>query len=547
MKHRVSVQGTTGCLAALLVGVVLAAPAAAADPEFRRIDGRGNNVANPAWGAAGAAFRRISEPYYADAVGQPFVAGRPNVRAISNAVCSQPELAPNPVGASDMLWQWGQFLDHDIDLVPEADPAEDFSVRVPAGDPFFDPFFDGFHRIPLHRSQYEMIGAPAVREQINTITSYIDASNVYGSDLARSEFLRAFDGKGRLRSASGRWLPRNSRHLPNAPTPMDPSFPLAGDVRASEQIGLLAMHTLFLREHNKLARRTRLLERTYKALAGERPEELTDELRYQLARVLVGAEMQSITYNEFLPVLLGHGAMTPYGGYDPSIDATVSNEFATAAYRLGHSLLSPVIERRGRDGRTSGFGHLPLRDAFFDPTRLRDEGGLAPILRGLAWKKAQHLDVMVVDDVRNFLFGIPRSGGLDLASLNMQRARDHGIPPYNVLREAMGLDPAEDFADITSDPAVQDRLESVYRNVDEVDPWVGMLAEDRMGMGLMGELQMAFVTDTFERLRTGDRFWYENILHARLVRWVEKQTLATIIKRNTNVGSEIGEDVFLVP
>lgn len=148
--------------------------------------------------------------------------------------------------------------------------------------------------------------------------------------------------------------------------------------------------------------------------------------------------MQVITYREFLPLLLGPDALRPYQGYDPSADATIMNSFSTAAYRLGQSLLSTTLRRLDANGQTIGAGDLPLRDAFFAPDEIV-EHGIEPLLRGLASQVCQDLDVHVVDDVRNFLFGPPGGGGFDLASLNIQRGRDHGLPGYNDAREGMGL------------------------------------------------------------------------------------------------------------
>ncbi len=91
------------------------------------------------------------------------------------------------------------------------------------------------------------------------------------------------------------------------------------------------------------------------------------------------------------------------------------------------------------------------------------------MLRGLARQRAQEIDPFVVDAVRNFLFGPPGAGGFDLAALNIQRGRDHGLPSYNQARVEYGLAPVQTFADLTTNPAVQARLASVYATVEEVD------------------------------------------------------------------------------
>lgn len=524
-------------LAALALGTSLVAQVPGPPSEFRSIDGNGNNLGSPRWGSAGMAFERMMAPDYGDGVKTPAGAGRPSPREISNLVAAQLALFDNEAGATDYLWQWGQFLDHDLDLSP-TNPDEPFDIRVPLGDPFFDPFSTGQEFIPLNRSASVL--AQGVRQQRNVITAFMDASNVYGSDRKRAAALRATDGTGRLLTSDGDLLPFNLAGLPNAPDP-SPGFFLAGDERANEQVGLTAMHTLFVREHNYWAD---LIGVSDDVVAGGQGAGLTPELTYQWARAIVGAEMQAITYNEFLPVLLGPDALEPYDGYDPTLNAGIVNEFAAAAYRVGHTMLSPILRRVGADGNTIPAGDLFLADAFFNPAEIIAEG-IDPLLRGLAAQSAQEIDAFVVDDVRNFLFGPPGAGGLDLASLNLQRGRDHGLPSYNAVRIAMGLAPATSFADITSNVLVQTRLAQTYGSVDDVELWIGGLAEDHVNGGVVGETFFTILKRQFEVLRDGDRLWYELTFPDEAVALIEQQTLATIVRRNTDIGAELQDNVFL--
>lgn len=498
--------------------------------EFRTIDGSNNNLINLDWGAAGTELMRMMSAEYPLSDGSvPARMNGPSARAVSNAVNASPGNLPNANGASDYLWQWGQFLDHDIDETPVG--AETFDIEVPAGDPWFDPMNTGTQVIGMHRSEY-MIDGSGNRQHLNNITAYIDASNVYGSEDALAHWLRTNDGTGMLKTSAGDLLPFNTDGFPNAPTGSDPTLFLAGDVRCNEQAGLTAMHTLFVREHNYWAQQ----------LAIQFPSADGDEL-YERARAIVAAEMQSITFNEFLPVLLGNTAMGAYNGYDEAMAPMIANEFATAAYRMGHTMLSPNLRRIEATDQTAIDGDLPLRDAFFNPTNIIDHG-IDGILRGLASQKAQEIDPFVVDDVRNFLFGPPGSGGFDLASLNIQRGRDHGIPHYNALRAMAGLPPVTDFSEISSNPSVVAGLASVYADVDSIDPWVGLLAEDHAPGAMVGATLSMILQDQFERLRTGDRFWYESYLPADLVALVESQTLSVIIQRNTGIGGELSDNVF---
>lgn len=503
---------------------------------YRSIDGTGNHETHFWLGAAHTPLMRLAPSDYGDQWASMAGSSRPSAREVSNAVCADTLDAVNTLGASDFLWQWGQFVDHDIDLTETREPFSAAPIPVPLGDPWFDPTGTGLETIDLFRSRYDFGTGydPYPRQQINELTHFIDASNVYGSDDVRAAALRTNDGTGRLRVGTGDLLPFNTQGLPNGGG-TDPTLFLAGDVRANEQVGLIAMHTLFVREHNRLAQEI-----------NSNDPSLTGEEIYQEARRIVGALMQVITYNEFLPALLGSNAMRPYRGYVVNVSPAIANEFSTALFRFGHSALSPTLLRLDATLNPIPEGNLALRDAFFRPDRIVNEGGIEPLLRGLASQACSRIDTEIIDDVRNFLFGPPGAGGFDLPALNIQRGRDHGLPSYNAMREAMGLVAKQTFAEISSNPAVQARLASVYASVDEVDLWVGALAEDPRSGGHLGELAFRVIRDQFERLRQGDRYWYQRTFTAEEIAELESTTLADVIRRNTSIGSEMSDDVFHV-
>lgn len=505
--------------------------------EERTIEGTDNNPATPSLGAAGTQLMRLSGPNYADGVAAP-VTNRPNTRMVSNRVSAEPVVKPNSFGLSSFLWQWGQFIDHDISLTPEASPLEPMDIPVPTGDRFFDPQATGDQVISFLRSEYDHNSGTDnanPRQQMNVITTFIDGSVIYGSDVERNQWLRTFSG-GQLRTSAGRLLPFNDGSQENQGGNGSTLF-VSGDIRANEQIVLTALHTLFVREHNRLVAR----------FADEHPE-WNDEQLFQHARRFIGGLLQAITYNEFLPALLGDGALSPYRGYDPAVNPSLSNEFTTAVFRFGHSLLPTVILRLDENGNPISAGNLPLRDAFFRPDRLVTEGGIAPLLRGLAAQPSAELDAAVTDEVRNFLFGQPGAGGFDLVSRNMQRGRDHGLPGFNALRRAYGLAPYTSFTSLAVAPETAATLAELYTSVDELDAWLGCLVERRMFESpVVGETQFAVMKKQFERLRDGDRFWFENDPNLSDAERAEirRTRLSQVILRNTEIGS-IQEDVFFV-
>lgn len=482
------------------------------------VDGSGNNLENPDWGSTHIELQRLTTVEYADGLSDPAGEDRPSAREISNAVADQTTSEVNDRYLTDMVWLWGQFIDHDIDLSESADPAESFPIEVPAGDVDFDPAGTGQVTINLSRTVYEVDGE-GVRQQVNVITAYMDGSQVYGSDQETADSLREFSG-GRMLTSEGDLLPIG-----------ESGFFKAGDIRANENVALTSMHTLWVREHNRLA----------EEIAAADPS-LSDEEIYQAARTIVIAELQAITYNDWLPAILGVDAISDYEGYDPSVNSSIANVFSTAAFRFGHSMLSTELLRLDNTGEVIEAGNISLSDAFFSPGEVIDNG-IDSLLLGASSQLAQELDSQVVDDVRNFLFGPPGAGGFDLASLNIQRGRDHGLADYNQIRVDYGLEPVTSFGDITSDPELAGKFESLYGSVDNIDAWVGILAEDHVPGSSMGELGRTIIADQFERIRDGDRLWYQNSLSGETLAMVENTTLADVLMRNTEI-TGLRDNVF---
>ncbi len=506
--------------------------------SYRTIDGSGNNLKNPQMNRAETRLVRLAPPAYADGISSFAGPDRPNPREISNIVNKQEELIPNRNPTTNFMWLWGQFTDHDMTLSDEFG-SEPVNIEIPTGDPVFDPQGTGTAEMSFHRSMHdhEATGTSEEnpRQQLNEVTGWIDGSTVYGSYETRAAALRTNDGQGRLRTSSassGNFPPYNDLGLLNFRF-RGPEFFIAGDIRANENIGLVSLHTLFLREHNRLA----------EEIAARDPS-LSGEEIYQRARRMVGALIQSVTYNEFLPLLLGPDALPPYSHYNDSIDAGIANVFSSAAFRVGHTLLDPKIRLLTKEG--SEIEAIELRNAFFELKKVVDFG-IEPILRGFATDRHQRVDAFIIDEVRNFLFvDAMEPRGFDLPALNIQRGRDHGLPSYNDMREALGLERKERFSDITSDPEVVKRLRRAYGTTDDMDIWVAGVAEDPHGESMLGELFHTIISRQFKVLRDGDRFWYERILSPDELRQVEETKLADIIRRNTDIGNEIGDNVFFI-
>jgi len=499
--------------------------------EFRSIDGRNN--ATKDLGQAGTVHLRNTTVGYADGTGSPAGPDRASARVISNTVCAETPPILNTDSVSNFIWVWGNFVDHDMSLLKVASPPEEFDIAVPTGDPTFDPKSVGGRLLHFQRSNSTTVNG--IRQQINANTAFIDASMVYGSDNFRAKAVRANDGLGHLLTSTGNFLPFNVNGLPNQPerTTLPASFFLAGDVRANENTPLLIMQTLFVREHNFWA----------DSFAGQG---LSDDDVYQRARAIVCAEIQEITYRDFIPVLLGPNALTTYAGYNETVDPRVSIIFSTAGFRLGHTMLPATLRLLNK--RNVATAVDVLGQTIFQPN-LITASGLEPWLRGLSQDLAEANDPYIIDAIRSFLVGGVGPAGFDLIALDIQRGRDQGLPSYNQVRIDFGLPPVADFTGVTSDTVLQGKLLAAFPNgPDDADVMVCAMAEPHVNGGQVGETFAAMLKDQFQRSRDGDRFWYESYLDAPTLATVQLQTLSGIIKRNCpSIGAEMQADVFLVP
>jgi hypothetical protein len=476
--------------------------------RFRTIDGSDNNQSVPGLNQADTDFARIGPANFADGISE-MTPGR-NPREISNIVVAggpDSHLQINGVPLSGMMYAWGQFIDHDMDL--EQNGTEDISVRVPQDD----PFLQAGTTIPITRVAIDpatgVAGSPATA--INTVTGWLDGSQVYGSDAATAASLRTADGH--MATSEG-------DNLPIVMTDQGPAF-AAGDVRAQENPDLTALQVLFVREHNYQVDR---LHQEHQDWSGDR--------LYETARAITTAEMVNITYNEFLPHLLGPDAIPAYHGYDPHVDPTITEEFAGAAFRFGHSLVSGDIDAMNDLGaNTSAQG---LATTFFEsPDTFIAHGGADGILRNLTSDSANALDEHIIDDLRNLLNDPPVS--IDLATINIQRAHDLGLGTLNQTREALGLAPYTSFDQVSSNPETVAALEQAYHNVDAIDLWTGGLSEDHLADAAVGPTFGAILSDQFAALRDGDRLYFENQGFDRhTLADIKSTTLSDIIERNTD-------------
>ncbi|XP_013422154.2 chorion peroxidase-like [Lingula anatina] len=571
--------------------------------KYRSFDGSCNNLKKPNWGKSFEPFKRFLHPMYEDgrscAVGVNterskgrFGVPLPNPRAVSSSIHEGSNTTLNSKSHTRLLMLFGQFLDHDLTHTPVpkgingseinccADdvlehnrnvriPREELAsllrkrsecmpIDIPTGDRRFRRSCMNFIRsLPTPNDKCEL----GYREQLNQVTSYIDASQVYGSTEEQARNLRAFSG-GLLKTSvvNGKmFMPKdNSNQEKECVTPANkPEIKcfIAGDERSNEQLTLTMIHTMFVREHNRIAT----------TLQRYNPH-WDDERTYQETRRIVGAMLQHITYSMWLPMVLGHrgvdcfevgvGTSGYFKGYNENIDPSIRNAFAAAGFRFGHSLVMEHIARYGR-GYTP-LPSIPLKNAFFKPEELynSEQGGMESIARGIFKDPMEQCDRHLTPAVTDHLFEDPHSRiALDLAALNIQRGRDHALPPYNDWRHWCGLPKARHFFTskdglVNMDDVTAKKISEIYNHPDDIDLFTGGMAELPVPGGIVGPTFACILGRQFAALKFGDRFFYEN--GDEDIRFTEDQLeelrktdMARLFCDNFNIAS-IPRNVFLM-
>ncbi|XP_065339548.1 heme peroxidase 2-like [Cloeon dipterum] len=541
---------------------------------FRTFSGVCNNLARPNLGRSLTPYTRLLPAAYQDRVSVPRVTGisgrpLPSPRIISTLV--HRDVSHLSSRFSLMLMQFGQFLDHDISFTPNhrsfsasiPDCASCDSSRHPECMPIPVPINDPFHPPPnngrpkcfafIRSLPGQLNFGP--REQVNQNSAFIDASQVYGEHICRTTSLRA--PGGRMNATFFPPMGPNSRArelLPQVTSNCRGTCFAAGDGRASEQPGLTIMHTIFMREHNRLA----------DALHQINPR-WSEETVFHQARKIVAAQVQHIAFSEFLPRILGPDNVAKnnlgllsdgyYNGYNASCDPRVYNEFVAAAFRFGHSLVRPHLPRVGARWEPLT-PPLLLRENFFDSSSLMNPRMMDELIRGLLASPTEDADRFISGEVTNHLFEARRNpfSGLDIAALNIQRGRDHGLQSYNEYRAMCGLKKAIVWDDLLGEMTVEaaETLRGVYGNVDDVDLYPGGASESALPGALVGPTFSCIIAMQFRKFRDCDRFWYETgsqverFSPAQLAE-LRKTSLSKIICNNMDVPIDIQLAAFDLP
>lgn len=563
------------------------------DPNFARdSSGYGNNVDNPGWGAAGHQFIRLTEAHYTDgASGIRQTALTP--RDISNILSNQDndgdgieESIVNAFGGTSLLTFFGQYFDHGLDFVAKGEPGSVYIGNVGA--------------TPVNAPRSNIVpgtgvdGIPA--QYINHTSPYVDQNQAYGSHDAVTDLLRRWEvgSNGEAvqtaylltgaTDASGHALLPTLSHIrdnyrimtggneltsedignydgtgnallidfipkfvlledgsPSEELDLDQigHFFVSGDGRANENVMLTSIHTIWARNHNFWVNE----------IKAQTNNAWTESEYFEAARMMNIAEYQRVVFTEFATAMAGgfdndddHG----FEGYDPNVDASISVEFAQAAYRFGHSMLNETVSYVDANGDLQ---EISLVQAFLSPNKL-SELGIDALIGGAVQVQHQAIDVDVVNALRNQLVGRP----LDLAALNIFRGRDMGIAPFNTVRTQLyeqtnltALRPYTGWADFALRNGISAemlaKLQMAYPDgFDTMDLWIGGLLEKPMA-GQLGSTFGYIFLEQLHRLQHGDRLYYLEIFDDSLFTDENSITFAKIIERNTGL-TGLPENVF---
>ncbi|XP_054735568.1 peroxidase [Anastrepha obliqua] len=507
---------------------------------YRTMDGSCNHLDNPQAGVANTRYGRLLSPKYGDGISSPTraITGAelPNARLVSLVVFNELDV-PDPEYTLVNM-QWGQIMTHDMSMQaggtqgrqhPTRCCTDDgrlittgeahstcFPIVIPPNDPAYSQVgtecLDFVRTLTDRDIKCFYDNGPA--EQLTTVTSYADLSLVYGNSIQQNSEIRAFQG-GRMlvdQRNGAEYLPpsRNGTGDCDAAPPGEVCYQ-AGDIRVNQNPGLAILHTILLREHNRIADTLAKLNPHY-----------NDRTLFQEARKINIAQYQHISYYEWLPIFLGSENMLKnrliyktasnnfIKDFDSSIDPSVLNEHATAAFRYFHTQIEGRLDLVSE--LRSVLGSLRLSDWMNRPAIIEVGDNFDSLTRGHATQPEELTDINFDREIKHFLLRRNRPFGSDLRAIDIQRNRDHGLASYNDLREFCGLKRAnswEDYGDLIEREVIE-KMKTLYASHEDVDLTVGGSVEAHVAGALAGPTFLCILTEQFYRTRVGDRFWHEN-------------------------------------
>ncbi|XP_029341367.1 peroxidase-like [Acyrthosiphon pisum] len=556
--------------------------------KYRSPDGSCNNLKRSFLGKATTAYKRLLFPNYSNEFNDVMESQhwyiRPSPRRMS-AEFIRDEHSPDDFKTMAMAY-WTIFIGHDLShtaisimiqrkkpviccsdggspLIPSDTNNLCLPIKITREDPFF---FNPKRYVGNYCMNY-VRSMPAVRsdctfgtkEQMNQATHYLDGSMIYGSLAKRTWSLRT-NLDGQLLTSIGcdnksQDDPLQPQYMPLEDTESNAcqygsgTCYRAGDTRANALPQLTVMHTLWMREHNRLA----------KLLSHVNPH-WDDERIFQEARKIVTASIQHITYAEWLPALLGENYIRQNGlelskkgysnAYNETTDPSVSNSFATAILPFANSMISDTISLYTENREINA--SLSLKEHYNRPTYLI-MNYIDQLVRGLATQNTQKVDMLFTETLTSYLYTVHPENifGMDIFSLDVQRTRDHGIPRYTEFRKYCRLKAIRSVQDLSQImvEGSTDRLLNQYKHWRDIELLVGALFEKHEDDAMVGPTMRCIIREQFIRTRMADRYFYDlpKVFNENQLTEIRKVTLARIFCDNSNNVTMMQKNVFLIP
>lgn len=607
--------------------------------SHRSIDGSCNNILFPSRGKSGELFGVGAEgskyypqvhiprieplPTYAEIDMLPDEEINGNTRRISNLLSAPyDESIVDSRGKNLFSVYFAQFIGHDLENNRFVNPGDagfqgTFVEYVKERDDVLCTL-DGVYRCNDNNTILTTNGqqsdgkilSDGTFRAINNATSFLDLHVVYGvNDEIANKVRSKVGGKlimNKKRTFNITMLDGDTieytleNFLPlydELPLPLDRLFTIfggthlavvGGEHRINVNIGVGALHTLFLREHNRVCD-----ELMNKNILWKLFPTIFDEIIYQKARHIVIAKYQKIVYEQYLLSLLGHNKYSELGeyhGYNILADPSIHSAFAAGAFRYGHYALKPSpaldeCDRVYKHGKpTNDVDHRPIELGANNPTpdamthigRVIEHGSYENAIRGMIAESQMAMNLSMHHTLRSLANS---RGGFDLAALDIMRSRMNGVPEYlklrrlyNKLRDPLTNniygnndcplhleededinDPLECFLYITKNVEKASKIKEAYGKIIYVDGLVGMLLEDHDNTTSIGETAANVIIDQFKRLRDGDRFYYEELLDKHyFTKWekdeIMETTMGKLLRRNFD-GDEVDfpDNPFITP
>lgn len=517
-------------------------PLPASDHRKRTIDGRFDNLAHPDMGSVGTRFgRNVPLDATWPELGDRF--REPSPRIVSEKLLARTEFQPAET-LNLLAAAWIQFQVHDwVSHLTPPDP-EPWLIELDADDHW--P-----HSRPMQVPRTPTLDGPADAPPTyaNRDTHWWDASQIYGDTEAYAAAIRDRDADGNLLAT----IELADDGLPTlaAEQLLDKNGP-----KANSWLGLALMQSLFLREHNAICRR----------LTVAHPEFTADQERlYNVARLVNSALMAKIHTVDWTPAIIAHP--TTVTGMHANWFGLLGEKFTSKFGRLVDSEILFGIPGGGThlDGvpfsLTEEFvavyrmhpllpDHLDVRSLATGQTRRTH-----PLGELLADKVHQRMAEWSMDDLlysfgrafpgaltlHNFpeaLRDLPRpdAESIDLATIDVLRSRERGVPRYNEFRRHFRLPPAKSFADLTNNAEWAKQLEQMYRDIDDVDLMIGLYAERKpRGFGFSDTAFRVFILMASRRI-AADRFlttdFTADVYTEAGMAWIRDNTMRTVLLRH---------------